>query len=273
MQEQFWRDGYTVVKGLFTREEVQRWRQRALERNSKADLLSDPVLSEVVLHPGLLHVIREILGGQPLYFCNSYSVVGIDRIGGFHKDNSDRYVAAAPDWQTDRYPVIQFCLYCQPHGELPEGLDILEGSHFFPNYRVGTHVSPAVEIGDVVVFNSRTSHSANSFILRGLNYRVRPNGLLWRLLVRLPRPVAEAIRQKHPQQRVMIGGVYGLDHPLTHRQIEYLNQRIFGADCVRASSWSSEIRKLATERGLKLVPPEDRRIRDVTHEQHFEMPY
>ncbi len=62
--EQFWRDGYLVRSGFFDPVDVMRWREAALARGKTlADLLSDDVLREIVLHPRLITLARELLGG------------------------------------------------------------------------------------------------------------------------------------------------------------------------------------------------------------------
>lgn len=273
--EQFWQDGYTVVRNMIDPADVQRWRQRAVELGGLGpDLLSDPILSEIILHPSLIEAARDILGDQPVYFGNSSLNIGSDLIGGFHKDNSDRYAGDAPDWAIEHYPIVQFGIYGQPHGALPGGVDLRLGSHRHPDITTGRHVSPAVELGDVVFWNARTTHSSHSMILKGLGHRVEPNGYLWRLLVRIPKAAVAAVRRHHPEQRVFFGGMYGASHPLVDRHIAYLKTRTYAVECTRAAHWSEEARKIAVERGLKLIPPEDRLDGiGVTHDEFVQLPY
>src|ERR1700691_1576796 len=84
--------GYNVVRQLFDAQEVQQLRRSAQEvvaeatregravsyagiegafRAGRGDLLSMPSMRHVLLDPRVLRVVRELLGGQPVYFGDS----------------------------------------------------------------------------------------------------------------------------------------------------------------------------------------------------------
>ena len=270
LAETFWRDGYAVRRNMFSPSEVVRWRLAALDRGGvAADLLSDDILGEIVLDPRLIEMAREILDADPIYFGDSTATIG-DAGTGFHKDNSDRYDARSPDWQVDRYPTIRFGIYTQSHSPgRPLGLDLRRGSHRHPDITSGKWVTPTISPGDVLVWNGRTTHSANSQILRGLNRRVKPNGWLWRILVRTP---SKALLARHPQKRVALFVTYGREHPLLDRHIAYLKTRTYAVEKWRGSSWPEASRRLAAERGLVLLEPE---LDDVvaTHDEYRQLAY
>ncbi|MBH9538455.1 hypothetical protein [Novosphingopyxis sp. YJ-S2-01] len=253
----FWRDGFAVIRDAFDPSDVLNWRREALRQHGlsqsqPADLLSIPGLCDIVLHPRLLYYARDILGEKPLYFGDSTFVIGAQQGAGFHKDCTDRYDRDAPDWSIDRYPIIRFGIYAQAHGDLPGGIDFLEKSHNYPDRLEGPMVSPEIKPGDLVVWNGRTSHSANSPKLRVLNLRVRPDGLAWRVLrkARLGR-----IYRTHPQERVAFFVSIATDDLLTRRHVAYLNTRSYAIERMRKIDWTERAQASAAQVGLQLVNP------------------
>lgn len=271
--EKFWRDGYLVLPSFFDRAEVLRWRSRALERGPQlADLLSDDILREIVLDRRVLSTARELLDDPPVYFCDSTAAIGA--VGwGFHKDNTDRTNGAGPDWKVERYPIVRFGIYCQPHGRLSDGLDLRRGSHMHADYDSGPMVSPHLEPGDLIVWTGRTTHSANSAILRGLGIRIepKPTGFLFRAFNRLPRNL---VFRPHPETRVALFASFGREHPLLDRHIEYLKQRAYPWDVWRESHWTEETRAMAEDRGLELIDLTSEQYdgREI-HESYHPLPY
>src|ERR1700683_5059455 len=96
-REQFRKRGYTVVKRLFEREEIEKLRadaQRAMSqrehngiavddpgpegvaRYARCDVLSIPEVRHVLLDRRLVAVIGELLGGPPTYFGESVLRIG-----------------------------------------------------------------------------------------------------------------------------------------------------------------------------------------------------
>lgn len=252
--QRFWRDGFLVIPRVFDPAVVMRWRDSALRRTNKAaDLLTDPVLRDVVMHEKIVAAAADILSGQPVYFGDSTAMIG--RSGwGFHKDNSDRLDVKAPDWATDRYPIIRFGVYTQPHGKEPGSIEFRVGSHLHPDYSTGERYVAATEPGDLVVWNSRTTHSANSRILRFVGHRMMPDpaSFVSRVIVRLD---AEWLFQPMKQERVALFVSYGLNSPLLDRHMRYLRSREYPWASWRASHWSEEVKEAARRRGLDLIDP------------------
>ena len=108
--EKFWRDGYLILRNVFSADEIATYRQAAKRvLVPTADLLSDPTLTDLLLDDRILSIAKSILGGTPTYFGDSNVSIGPTG-SGYHKDNCDRYDRKAPDWSTDRYPLIRFAL-------------------------------------------------------------------------------------------------------------------------------------------------------------------
>lgn len=251
--DRFWRDGYAVIPGVFGREEVRAWRAAALADRSTLDLLSRPSLRSIVADSRILGLARAILGGQPVYFGDSTAAVGTAQGSGFHKDNTDRYDGAAPDWSVERYPTIRFGIYTQSHGRLPGGLDLRRRSHMTPDLMGGEFQSPEVEPGDLLVWNGRTTHSANSPKLRGLNMRVEANRPLWMAIRKFG---AEGLYARHPEERVAFFVTYALQHPLLDRHIAYLKTRAYAVAAMRRIDWNADAVELARGAGLALIKPD-----------------
>jgi len=134
----FWKDGYLIVKSIFTEEEIEALRsevesydQTAPKGQSKGDILSSTniALSKMIYDPRILSVAKEILGDVPVYFGDSTISIGSHH-RGWHKDNRlpDRFQHHLADWSS-RYSLIRFGIYLQDHKHHSGGLAIRQGSH------------------------------------------------------------------------------------------------------------------------------------------------
>ena len=270
--ERFWSDGFLILRGVLPTTKVARWRKAGFSAGA-VDLLSDDVLAEVICEPVIVDAARKILGGKPVYFGDSTAQRGTGAGCGFHKDNSDRLDANAPDWRVDRYPIIRFGIYTQPHGKLPYGIDFRRGSLNHPDFDTGQMVSAEVEVGDLVVWNGRTTHSGNSHIFKVTGRRLEPNPSS--LAVRLTNKFGLApLYRNHPEERVALFASYGLASPSLDRHIEYLRQRTYAVEMWERSEWSEYARELADKAGLDLLDT-TQFVRDgrQLHAQYHAIPY
>src|SRR6185437_14158313 len=115
----FERDGYVIVKNVFTKDEIEQIRKEVYtsweqdkqknlafrldpkQTNAtyfKGDLLSKPPLRHVLLDDRILQIAQVILGGDLVYFGDSNYQVGTG-FRGYHRDNVDRTDLTASDWQ------------------------------------------------------------------------------------------------------------------------------------------------------------------------------
>lgn len=251
--DRFWKDGYVIIRGVFSSSEVEGWREAALHDGQATDLLSRQGLRDLVCDARLVGLARDLLGGRPVYFGDSTAAIGAGT-AGFHKDNTDRYDASAPDWCIKRYPTIRFGIYTQPHGRLPAGLDLRIGSHNLPGPLDGRPISAHLEPGDLIVWNGRTSHSANSPRLRLLGSWVVPNGFVWKVIRGLR--LEASVYQKHPRRRVALFVTYALQHELLDRHIAYLKTRAYAVENMRGLHWDEDSRAMARRVGLGLLQPD-----------------
>lgn len=133
----FWRDGYSLIRGVFAEAEVADMRARAeaaiarLGRDGRdIDVLNEPTLRGILLDERILALAETLLGQVPIYFgeSNFGFFDRADRVGTYHRDNVDRLNPGGPDWQ-GRYPVIKFAIYLQDHRRRAGGLTVLRNSH------------------------------------------------------------------------------------------------------------------------------------------------
>ena len=248
----FWRDGFTIVRGLFAPEEVEQFRRDSLSlKTTQSDLLSIPALARIVLDRRIVSTARQILDATPVYFGDS-SVSLAPSGSGFHKDNTDRDDATAPDWQTSHYPIIRFGVYMQDHSSGPGGLDLLRGSHMLIGPHDGEFASADSRLGDVVVWTLRTSHSANSQIWRWPRNRLSPRSPLWRLRHYLMRKPLQYLLVPPSKARIAAFFSFGANSTFLDRYIAYLQTRDYARALWAHSSLSHTIRAHAKDVGLEI---------------------
>src|SRR3954462_4462530 len=98
---------------------------------AKGDILSKDELRYTVLDDRILHLVKTVLGGNPVYWGDSNYHFGVG-FRGFHRDNVDRTDMTAPDWDGD-YPIVRLAIYLQDHKNYSGGLKIRVGSHVNPS--------------------------------------------------------------------------------------------------------------------------------------------
>src|SRR4026208_758131 len=181
--------GYVIVRGVFSKEEVQQLRERVglLRTRELADgrnILREPehpgvlnILGDLLgkeefrefdyltLDPRILAVAQQLLGGDLVY--SGDSAVQIGQGGrGFHKDNVTKYDPAGADWNGD-YPLLRIGIYLQDHEKHSGGLKGRVGSHLLASHRSGSATNIPSAAGDVVAWNLRITHSANAVRMKG----------------------------------------------------------------------------------------------------------
>jgi hypothetical protein len=270
VKDSFQRDGYVIVRGLFSPSEVADFRRRALalpagERHM--DLLSLPTLRHVLLDERLLRVFRQLVGPDLVYFGDSS--VSIDAIShGFHKDNPDRNDPNGPDWRGD-YPLVRCGIYTQSHNGQPNGLDLRRGSHMLTSIHDGEHVQADTEPGDVVFWNVRTTHSGYGMTWHGRP--IDPASFAGKVLWRVP-----ALRDKAKEQRVVLFASLGAPGPHLERFVLCLKSREYGVKQALSARHDAEALNAAAAAGLT--------VRDMRREvierpapevraDHWQLPY
>ena len=280
--ERYWREGYLVLRGVFSAEEIDTLRRDAfgvLEEQDASgesqtsgevtraagDLLAKPTLRRLVADERVLHVVRSLLDGHPVYFGDSNFQIGRG-LRGWHKDNRlpDRFDHHAPDWQ-GRYTVLRMGVYLQDHAEHSGGLGIRARSHepsalvralgrvpvARPRVEASIHYGKPVavdsRVGDLVVWNLRTTHSGNVVRLRPFPHR--------KVGTWVENLVPRWLCLPEEERRVAIFLTYGVEGEHLERYVEYLKDRGYLEPTWQELRADAEAQAFAAERGLQVVLP------------------
>jgi hypothetical protein len=243
---EYWDKGFTIVRGVYSRAEIADFRERSLSSVGKhgGDLLSHPSLSSVITDGRLTDVARQILSRDDVVYYGDSLVAIREGTPGFHKDNTDKFDAKAPDWQSP-YTQIRLGIYLQDHHTHSGGLNIREGSHNKVNTTEGKVRQLRTRVGDLGVWNMRASHSAAGTILRWPFTFVQPHpNDVKRYPARLLAP--------KDGQRIALFAAIGADDEHLKRYVEYLKTRAYMIQIWKRSQWSEEAIAAAKAVGLQL---------------------
>ena len=242
----YWEQGYTLVPGAIQPDRIATWREAALGRaqtGELGDLLSDETLAEFVLDDHLLESVTHILGEEPVYFGDS-NVSILDRVQrGWHKDNADRFDASAPDWHS-RYTIVRVACYLQDHARHSGGVNVRQRSHQRDSRDRGPTRYVASRPGDLVIWNLRTTHSADGVLVRGAPWL----GVPPRVASFLPRVL---VAPREPR-RVALFATFGVPDTHLDRYLQYLMTREYAVETWRHSCWSQSVRRTAAARRVLL---------------------
>ena len=266
--DHFKKNGYVIVKGVFSKAEASTMRQSIEARKEKAlttnnyspdpahpklllilgDLLSARELKDldyVVFDDRIIACARQILGEKLVYFGDSSVQTG-EGERGFHKDNVTRYDINGADWQSD-YTLIRVGVYLQDHTKISGGLKLRVRSHCYPSHHRGKAIDVKNELGDVVIWSLRTTHSGNNVRLKGLT------GLC--LHPRIEAKVPDFLKAVGADERIAMFATFGAPSGHLDRYIENMVRRGDYHDYLKRAGMSREILELARRRGVELRKP------------------
>ncbi|HLY08070.1 MAG TPA: phytanoyl-CoA dioxygenase family protein [Planctomycetota bacterium] len=262
------REGYLRVKGVFSPGEVQQFRQKIESLRTRA--ISEGIVMPVPRHPKVVLIIGDVLGmpefkenryvvfddrivdiakrllGDRLVYFGDSSIQTGEGLRGYHKDNIDRSNSDGLDWKGE-YRLAQFGVYLQDHSKHGGGLKLRAGSHQHVSLREGPAMNIPSEIGDVLVWSSRITHSGNAVRLRAF-----PSLVLPPLLERF---TPGFLRVPEEQERMVIFLTFGAPGPHVDRYIEHEAGREDCRDYWKRACVNSEIRSLAEGHGIELRQP------------------
>lgn len=146
----FTRDGFHVLKELFTENEAGQWRKVITETlnatsegwkpgSSVTRTLADGVTKhssfwEIIFNTKLLSTIRQLIGDDIRY--TQHSDLHINLPGGrWHRDNAYRTFGYGPDWEENTIPyrVVRVAIYLSDYSSFGPSLHLLSGSHHKEN--------------------------------------------------------------------------------------------------------------------------------------------
>jgi hypothetical protein len=241
----FWEMGYQILRGAYTPEEVQKFRDSAYaSRGVAGDLMSKPLMRESLLDGKMVDVARQILGKDEIVYAGDSSFTINSKQHGYHKDNADRKDQNAPDWQ-GRYTILRFGIYLQDHSKHTGGLNLREKSHNTVDLKTGKNIYVRTRPGDLAVWSLRTSHSGNGSLLK-FPWWIDPTP---EMKGKYPKWWREA---KPDGDRIAVFAALGLDDAHHDRYTEYLKTRTYMCDIWRKSVYDDEVFALADKIGLKI---------------------
>ena len=254
--EEFWRNGYTLVRNAYTADEVAAMREEAINHKAdhRGDLLSHPTLSHVASDGKMAEIARAILRRDDLVYYGDTAISIRDGSGGrgWHKDNADRDDPAAPDWRTP-YTQLRFGIYTQDHAEHSGGLNVRRGSHDVCDLTTGKVDYLASRVGDIGVWSMRITHSANGVLLRESAGKNRTPGPF-----QAQKVAPELILPSAAPKRVVLFSAVGAKDEHLERYLTYLRRRTYAADQWAATKYTDEHIEAMAKTGVE--------VRDVGRE-------
>ena len=249
----FWRDGYQIVRDVYTADEIEAFRRDAREsRGHGGDLLSNPRMRRALTDGRMVDVARKLLGSDEIVYAGDSSFTINSMQHGFRKDNADRNDAKAPDWQS-RYTILRFGIYLQDHEKYTGGLNLRVGSHEQASLQTGKNVYVRNRLGDLAVWSLRMTHSGNGDLRLWPNWggdpkptrRMGQHPFWWRVA-------------PSPGDRMAVFAALGLDDAHHHRYVDYLKTRAYICRIWGKSPYEDAALAEAKEGGLT--------VRDVPRE-------
>jgi hypothetical protein len=250
--DEFWENGYTIVRNVYSPQDIRRFREGAFASRDRGpgDLLSNPLMRDVLVDGNFVAIARQLLGSDDIWYAgdSSYTINSGQR--GFHKDNVDRKDPNGPDWK-GRYTLLRFGIYLQDHWTHTGGLNLREKSHNTTDHAYGKNMYVRTRVGDVAVWSMRITHSGNGALLK------------WPMRQRFPEPNQVATLKpwmvaKADGDRLAVFAALGLDDAHHDRYVAYTKTRTYMVNSFRGSKYDDETLELAAKAGLK--------VRDIAKE-------
>jgi hypothetical protein len=247
----FWENGYTIIRGAYSRDEIARFREGAFASRGRGpgDLLSNPLMSSSLLDGRFVDVARQLLDSDDIWYSGDSSFTINSGQRGFHKDNVDRKDPGGPDWK-GRYTLLRFGIYLQDHWSHTGGLNLRAKSHNTTDHSFGKNVYVRTRPGDLAVWSMRTTHSGNGALLKFPRWvfpepTAIPGIPKWRIA-------------KADGDRLAVFAALGLNDGHHDRYIEYMKTRTYMVNSFRASKYDDETLAAAAKIGLS--------VRDIAKE-------
>jgi hypothetical protein len=286
-REEMKTNGWTILKGVFSQEEVAEFRKMAYKSGEegllKCDLLSISYFQHVVYDKRIIAFVSEILGGQPVYFGESRCLVerfNGRKSGGYHKDNPDRINPDGPDWKSP-YKVVRIGIYLQDHKDHSGGLGLKNGSHKDPvapfGKIIGNFTNAPTQPGDVLIWYLTTSHVGYVKLVEIFSTRLpmaKKKGMFInnQLYDRIPSMFVKPIHQ----ERIVLHCCYGLENsPHLDRYIEYCKHRTYAVNGWKNIRYSSDVLERAARNNL-IVRDMSKELEEIDMTKvgaHLELPF
>ncbi|BAY60651.1 hypothetical protein NIES22_07100 [Calothrix brevissima NIES-22] len=183
--EQFYKDGFLLIPSVWTKEQIVELRHTlinlfASEIQFKGDTPQLRIdifarykqLHWLIVHPPLVAALKSLLGNDFVYLPEMAAHKSF--YSSWHKDTTSQEAAGNIfQWQPN-YLMVEAAIYLQDNDEYGGGLDVIPGSHLYPDLRTNpaapefwqkitptpsTYSVPS-KAGDLVLFDFRIDHKA-----------------------------------------------------------------------------------------------------------------
>jgi hypothetical protein len=241
--EAFWRDGWQIVPGVYSKEEIAQMRAEIeATKTHGGDLLSNPKINHVMTDGRLVQIAQKLLDSNEIVYGGDSAFTVNSSQHGFHKDNVDRNDPNGPDWQNGRYTMLRFGIYLQDHHKHTGGLNLRHASHNTVSLKEGKNIYVRSKVGDVAVWSMRTSHSGNGTLLRFPPWTSPDPARTAR-----HKPWQEA---KKDGDRMAVFVALGLNDAHHDRYVEYLKTREYIIRIWSKSQYDPAVLEKAKQSGL-----------------------
>ncbi|MDQ3072896.1 MAG: hypothetical protein M3Q97_06510 [Bacteroidota bacterium] len=192
--------------------------------------MANDLLSGIVYDDRILKIVTDILGDKPVYFGDSSFLID-NKQWGFHKDNADRYDEKSPDWLTP-YTILRCGIYLQDHTKQSGGLLLRDKSHKTTSINEGKAFNVPVEMGDLVIWSLKTTHSGNAKL-----FKLFPNIIVNPKYYNL---IPDFLFREQDIPRVAIFLTYAKNDHHLQRYITYLKTREYAVSNWQKHDYSAE---------------------------------
>jgi len=179
MNQQLNKEGFTIIKSVFSVDQVEKMRQISLDYFSngggfsnaggfaKPDWIKVAELSSLLKEVNLNKMEKLISEyvGEDVHFIG-HNDLHLNRSAGWHKDQLNgeaRKYQITPPWEAvegETMKIYKVNIYLQDHSSNEDGLTVRSGSHRFPQMDRGVVKQIKPSIGDIILFDQRITHKA-----------------------------------------------------------------------------------------------------------------
>lgn len=232
-KEQIDKNGWLLVKNVFTKEEINTFREYAEhDKEHIGDLLSAEMLSKIILDKRIINICKDSAGSENLIYFGDSTLSYNSSLSGFHKDSKDRNKKESKEFKDSNYSLLRLGVYLQDHATHSKGLCLRSGSHLHQSIHKGKIINVKSEVGDVIIWKLTTTHSPNAEIISIFpNYSFHPG-----LTKRLP----DFLKKKSISPRLAVFMGFGILDQYTEDYIEYLKTREYAIKRWKNSNFSNE---------------------------------
>ena len=170
--DRFKRDGFLLLRNVFSAAEVERFIAAGKGASRTADLFTMPALEGFWSDSRLVQIAKLLLGGTVTFFGEASYLKEVFKPGeavhGRHLHHDAKgtpgHLFSRQHEPTDEpYPIIRFAVYLQDHANFSGGLKLVPGSHQFNSANFNEDELSCYDVpskpGDLVVFCNKILHS------------------------------------------------------------------------------------------------------------------